>query len=92
MPSKLGGMLASGRPVVAAVIPGGQIARAVEGAGLVVPSGDAVALASAVRLLADDPALRATLGAKARSRARADWDREPILARFERELLALAEA
>jgi len=92
MPSKLGGMLASGRPVAAAVIPGGQIARAVEGAGLVVPSGDAAALASAVRLLADDPALRATLGAKARSRARADWDREPILARFEGELLALAEA
>jgi len=86
MPSKLGGMLASGRPVVAGAYPDTEIARAVEGAGVVVPPDDALAMATAVRALARAPEWRAALGHSARARALEDWDRDPILERLLRWL------
>jgi colanic acid biosynthesis glycosyl transferase WcaI len=89
MPSKLGGMLASGRPVVAAVRADGAVAAAVAGAGLVVPPGDGEALAGAIRALAADPSRRAELGAAARRLAERDWDREKILQGFEGALLKM---
>ena len=92
MPSKLGGMLASGRPVVAAAAPGTQLARALAGCGRVVPPGDAGAFAAAVAALADNPADRAVTGATARAVAERDWDRDVVLERFERELLARVAA
>jgi colanic acid biosynthesis glycosyl transferase WcaI len=88
MPSKLGGMLASGRPIVAAVRRDGAAAAALEGAGVIVAPGDAAALAGAVEKLAADPARRARLGASARQAAERDWDREIILQRFEAALEA----
>lgn len=90
MPSKLGGMLASGRPVVASAAPGTQVHAAVAGCGPVVAPGDAGGFAAAVAALADDPHGRALLGAAARARALADWDRDAILSRFERDLAAFA--
>ncbi|HKF61447.1 MAG TPA: glycosyltransferase WbuB [Dongiaceae bacterium] len=90
MPSKLAFMLASGRPMVAGAAPGTALARAIEGAGLAVPPGDAAAMAAAVRALAEDGARRHALGEKARARAIAEWDREAILAAFEGEIEALA--
>jgi len=92
MPSKLAFMLASGRPVVAGVAPGTALARAIEGAGLAVPPGDATAMAAAVRALTEDSPRRHALGEGARSRALAEWDREAILTMFENELEALAKA
>jgi len=89
MPSKLGGMLASGRPVVAAVRPDGAIATAVADAGIVLPPGDGAAIATAIIQLARDPARRAELGRAARSAAERNWDREAILQRFEKELILL---
>lgn len=86
MPSKLGGMLASGRPVVAAVRSDGAIAAAMAGAGVLSPPGDARAMAAAIRELAADPGRRARLGAQARRLAERDWDREAILGRLEAEL------
>ena len=86
MPSKLAFMLASGRPVVAGAAAGTAVARAVEGAGLVVPPGDGAAMAAAVEALAGDPARRLGLGEAARARALADWDREAILGRFDEAL------
>ncbi len=86
MPSKLGGMLASGRPVVAAAVPDTQLGRAVEGCGTVVPPGEPAALADAVRDLADDPDRRHALGLAARQRAETDWDREAIMDRLDRDL------
>jgi len=85
MPSKLGGMLASGRPTVAGAAPGTQIAKAVETCGIVVPPGDAEALAAAVVRLAGDPVLRRSLGAAARAAALGGWDREAVLAAAESE-------
>ena len=53
MPSKLGRMLASGRPVIAAVRGDGAVATApAGGAGVVTPPGDAMTLADAIRTLA----------------------------------------
>lgn len=86
MPSKLGGMLASGRPVVAAAAAGTQVARIVESCGRVVPPGDGAAMGREVSVLAGDPGLRRQLGAAARAEALANWDRDAILARFEAEL------
>ena len=57
---------ACGRPIVAADVPGSrEIARDGERA-LLVPPRDAAALAAAIMRLADDPALRAHLGAGGR--------------------------
>ena len=86
MPSKLAFMLASGKPVVAGAAPDTAIARAIDGAGIAVPPGDAQAMAAAVRMLADAPQRRQMLGARARERAISEWDREAILAGVEREL------
>jgi len=91
LPSKLAGMLASGRPVVAMAAPGTGIALETEGAGLVVAPGDAQALASAIVALAGDEALRARLGAVARARAEQRWDRASIVSSLEREFLAFTQ-
>ena len=86
MPSKLAFMLASGRPVVAGASAGTAVARAIEGAGISVPPGDGRAMAAAIMALARDEAGRRRMGEVARERALADWDREAILAAYERRL------
>jgi len=90
LPSKLTNMLISGRPVVATADPGTGLADEVDGCGLVTPPGDASAFAIAIARLVDDPALAASLGAKAAERAVERWDQLAILARLEREFRALA--
>lgn len=57
VPSKLYSILAAGRPLVAAVDPGTEVARTVEraGAGLAVPPEDPRAFVDALRRLLDDP-------------------------------------
>jgi len=93
LPSKLAGMLASGRPVVATAAEGSEIELVVRGCGLCVAPADAAALANAIRQLLDDPATRAALGARGRRHAELHFDREAILDRFEADwslLLACA--
>jgi len=90
LPSKLGGMLASGRPVIACTATDTGLAAAVGGCGLVVAPGDGEAMAAAVLRLAQAPEERATLGAAARIRALEVWDRQGILERFEADLARLA--
>jgi colanic acid biosynthesis glycosyl transferase WcaI len=82
MPSKLGGMLASGRAIVAQADPGSAFADFVADCALVVPTEDAAATAEAIRRLADDAALRARLGEAGRRRAVARLSRDAILERF----------
>lgn len=67
MPSKLTGMLASGRPVVSTADQGTELAHVVAQCGLVVPPGSAQGMADAIVRLADDAALRARLGQSARA-------------------------
>ncbi|BDT66912.1 D-inositol-3-phosphate glycosyltransferase [Comamonadaceae bacterium OS-1] len=89
MPSKLTGMLASGRAVVATAHPHTELGRVVaQHCGVVVPPEDAAALAGAIRTLAADAPRRAQLGRSARAYALAELDRDAVLARFEAQLLA----
>jgi colanic acid biosynthesis glycosyl transferase WcaI len=81
LPSKLSGMLASGRPVVAACRAGTEIAEIVSQCGIVVAPDDAAGLAEAVASLADDPARRADLGRRARDIAEARFERDATLRR-----------
>jgi colanic acid biosynthesis glycosyl transferase WcaI len=90
MPSKLTGMLASGRAIIATATVGTQIAHAVEGCGVVVPPGDAKALADAVELLAGNRELRQRMGYAARVYAERELARDPVLERFEAMLEASA--
>lgn len=95
MPSKLTGMLASGRAVLATALPGTELCRVVEqdaACGLVVPPENPAALAEALRALAADPTRRAELGANGRRYAEAELSRDAVLHRFEAQLLALAQA
>lgn len=57
-PSKLGPMLASGRPIVVTADEGSELARWLGGAALVVPAGDAAGLAAAIATVLDEPAGR----------------------------------
>lgn len=91
LPSKLGGMLASGRPIVAMAAEGTGVASEMDGAGLIIPTGDAGALGAAVIALAEDEALRARLGSVARDRAVQKWDRSSIIGALELEMLALQQ-
>lgn len=88
MPSKLGGMLASGRPVLAAALPGTEIADVVAGCGVVVAPEDAAAFAQAMSELAADAAWRRRLGAAARQRAEQTLGRGAVMARLGRSLQA----
>lgn len=89
MPSKLTGMLASARPVVATAHIGTELATVVQTCGLVVPPEDPQAFAAALCTLAADPAMRERLGAAALLHAHAHMDKEAVLARFESDLIAL---
>ncbi|MFN5028536.1 MAG: glycosyltransferase WbuB [Burkholderiales bacterium] len=87
MPSKLTGMMASGRPTVASASAGTEIHAVVSGRGLVVPPGDSSAFAEAIRTLADSPEKRHCLGQVSREYAIAHFARAAILSRFERDLM-----
>ena len=71
MPSKLGAMLASGRPIVAMVATESPVGRSLSACGCITPPGDAPAAAHALQKLADDPNERQRLGALAREAAMA---------------------
>jgi colanic acid biosynthesis glycosyl transferase WcaI len=88
MPSKLTGMLASGRPVIATAAAGTQVALALGSCGIAVPPLEKSALFDAVRMLADDPEMRHALGVAARAHAVEHLGRERVLERFESELMA----
>jgi colanic acid biosynthesis glycosyl transferase WcaI len=89
MPSKLTGMLATGRAVVACADRGTQIADVVDGHGIVVPAGDATAFAAAIKTLANDPHQCRSLGKAARQYALDHLSREAILSRFMADLRSL---
>lgn len=92
MPSKLTGMLASGRPVVCGAARGTELAGVVAHCGLVTPPEDAVAMAEAVRKLAGNAQIRETLGAAARRHALDHLHVDAVLAAAEREFAAVIGA
>jgi len=86
MPSKLTGMLASGRAVLATAQPGTGVALALADSGEVTSPGDADAFAAALRALATDGQRRNALGRAARQQALATLSREAILGAFHNDL------
>jgi colanic acid biosynthesis glycosyl transferase WcaI len=91
MPSKLTGMLASGRPVVATARSGTELADIVESCGLVVRPGDVTEFADAILRLSRDPALRARLGASAGDYAGRNFRRDLVLGHVESQLRELVD-
>ncbi|ACL73174.1 glycosyl transferase [Thioalkalivibrio sulfidiphilus HL-EbGr7] len=89
MPSKLTGMLASGRATVATATKGTQVGQVMDECGVRVPPGDPRALAEAVVELARDESQRKVLGARARTYAEKHLGYDSIMTRFEAELNAL---
>jgi colanic acid biosynthesis glycosyl transferase WcaI len=88
MPSKLTGMLSSGRPVLAGARPDTELGKVVVQCGRIVPPEDASAFAEALLSLAAQPELRRTLGMRARAYAEEQLARDAVLARLERDLQA----
>jgi len=82
MPSKLTGMLASGRPVLATAFEGTQIAEVLKCSGKITPPGDVIAFSNALQELVVDKALRQNLGTEARRYAVERLDKEHILKCF----------
>jgi colanic acid biosynthesis glycosyl transferase WcaI len=91
MPSKLTGMLASGRPVIATAQPHTQLGRVVGGCGVVVPPGDGAALADAIARLAGDAEQRRVLGAAARGYAEQHLARGVVMSDFVQAARTLCE-
>ncbi|WP_081760080.1 glycosyltransferase WbuB [Pseudoxanthomonas suwonensis] len=83
MPSKLTGMLASGRPTLATALPDTGVALALNSCGRVVHPGDTAGFVDALRSLADDAGERCALGQIARQQAIATLARDDIMQRFE---------
>jgi colanic acid biosynthesis glycosyl transferase WcaI len=79
LPSKLSGMLASGRPVIATCRQQTEISEIVSKCGVVVAPENGAELARAIIELADDPEARALLGRRARRFAEENFERDAVL-------------
>ena len=86
MPSKLTGMLASARAVVASSRVNTELAKVVTECGLLVEPGDSHAFALAIQSLAANEGVRSKLGAAGKIYAEKHLDKEIILRTFESKL------
>jgi len=86
MPSKLTGMLASGKPILATVDKGTQIATVLENTGVIVPPSNVDRLVHGVIDLSNNDDLRAELGKNARLYAIENLSIDVILERFNQAL------
>ncbi|MDD5059017.1 MAG: glycosyltransferase WbuB [Sideroxydans sp.] len=89
MPSKLLGMLASGRPVLATTFADTQVGQVVVTCGEIAPSGDSKALADTLKRMANDPVKLATQGREGRLIAERYFGHDAVLEQFETELAKL---
>ena len=92
MPSKLTGMLASGRAVLATALPGTGVAHAIAGCGIATPPGEPEQFSAALQMLAADRELREHFACNARQRAECELDRDVILSRIEARIAALCDS
>jgi colanic acid biosynthesis glycosyl transferase WcaI len=90
MPSKLGPMLAVGKPVIATALAGSQIALTLGEAGIIVPPADSRALAKAISQLAGDARRRQAMGEAAANIARSTMRAELILPEVETHIRKLS--
>lgn len=92
MPSKLSGMLASGRPVVAAAAAGTEIATVVQGRGWVTEPESVEAFTQAIERLCDDPEARERMGRSARDFAASALDNERLFNGLDAKLRGMVHA
>lgn len=86
LPSKLTGMLASGRPVIATALAGTGLAHEIANCGLRVDVGALDDFVTAICRLAKDKALALDMGMRARTCAEQTWSMKGVLEAFERQL------
>jgi colanic acid biosynthesis glycosyl transferase WcaI len=86
LPSKLTGMLSSGRPIVATCHEGTEMAHVVSKCGVVVPPDDQAALAHAIEALANQPATRREMGLLARRFAEDHLAQKSVLSKWLRQI------
>ena len=86
MPSKLTGMLASGRAIIAMARVGTELSNVVSSRGVVIAPEDVKALVAAIKSLAADPRHRAMLGAAARRFAQGKLSPASVLGRLDEKL------
>ena len=89
LPSKLLGILASGRPLVASSPAASELGQIAAQAGLRVEPEDGEAFAAALLQLVQNPPLLQQLGQAARQLAEQRYGQETVLGQLERELEAL---
>ncbi len=89
MPSKLGGMLASGKPVIATACLGTELANVVATLGVVILPGRPDLLAEAIRDLGREPQRTGELGQRSLEFVKTTWERDIVLEQFQSSLMAL---
>ena len=92
LPSKLGNMLASGRPIIATVMPGTGVARELVDCGVIVPPEVPEAIAQTVGTLAGHAGYRERMGEAAMRRARKAWSKDAVLDGFEARMQEVLRA
>ena len=85
LPSKLYGVAAAGRPILAVAARNGELARLVEAhaCGIAIEPGDGAGFAAAIRHLASDPDAAASMGRRARVMLDAQFSRRAALERWQ---------
>ena len=83
MPSKLGGMLASGRVVIGTAHADTELGRVLDLTGVRIAPGDPALLADSILQLAGQPDRRRVLGETGRAYAEQTLDIDPVLTEFE---------
>ncbi|VVD32658.1 glycosyltransferase WbuB [Paraburkholderia dioscoreae] len=91
MPSKLTGMLASGRAIIAMARAGTELFDVVSARGVTVPPEDVEALVVAIEKLADDEGMRRRLGAAARFYAETELSRRAVIERLDGRFQVLCD-
>jgi colanic acid biosynthesis glycosyl transferase WcaI len=94
VPSKLYGIAAAGRPIIAVTARDGEVARLVRrhDCGIVVEPGDGELLADTIRRLRADPTQLAEMGHRARAMLDGDFTRRHAFERWRRVIEEIAQA
>ena len=92
MPSKLTGMLASGKAIIATAHEGTELAAVVRKCGLVVPPEQPDEFSEAILRLAGDPQIRKTLGRNGRELAERELSKDIVLGRFLENIRSCVDA
>ncbi|MBT7600295.1 MAG: glycosyltransferase WbuB [Anaerolineae bacterium] len=92
MPSKLSGILASGKAVIATASSKSELGEIVNDVGILTSPGNTRELSNAIHRLAKSPKKRAFLGNKGRKWVVSRWAREKVLDRFEKNLEGMLES